>query len=155
MVTAPWDRMDWVCTCFWFKTYIFFIVGMAGKTCKLAAKTGWSERSQLMEKSKRKLRKGSPNCSEPTDATVRKQAPKVHGWNVNCRKRYLSYFFLCKIKKMVLDIWRTKPLPRDHHALKMGGNSNNKTKQGKGACVPASNLMLRVLTEEEPYMTSA
>lgn len=165
--------MNWILN-FLFIQNILFTVGMAGKAYKLAAKTVWSERSQLIEKSERKLRKRSWNCSEPTDAKVRKQAPKVHGCNVNCRKcffgfglvwfRFISccYFFLfvClgKIKKMVLDIWRTKLLPRDYCGLKMGGNSNNKTREGESptcACVPSSNLVLRVLTQEDPHSTSA
>jgi len=63
--TAPWDRMDRVLnysiTFLYILLYIlFFIVGVVGKTCELAAKTGGSERNQLFlsERVVRELRKG-------------------------------------------------------------------------------------------------
>lgn len=120
---------------------------MAGKAYKLAAKTVWSERSQLMEKSERKLRKRSEIVQSPLTLRLGNRLQKCMGAMSIAGSAFLFLFwfglglflvvgvflFVClgKIKKMVLDIWRTKLLPRDYCGLKMGGNSNNKTKQGE------------------------
>lgn len=57
----------------------------------------------------------------------------------------------------MLDTCRTKLLPRDYHALKNGRKKKKAEEREQQSCayIPASNLMLRVLMQEEPPTISA
>lgn len=58
---------------------------------------------------------------------------------------------------MVLHTWRTRLFPQDYHALKWKKKKKvaGEWEQQTCACVPVSNLVLGVLTQEEPPTISA